>query len=682
MNKRIVAIMLVSVLILSMALTACTTNKTNETANKVEDKKVEEKVPDTSKKENEVQKAEKTDSKKLQDNFYEYVKNEKVKDKAKGEEQWDHFGDMQAKIDEQMTEISNELTEKRAEYKAGTVESGVATLQETANDAKNREKIGLGSLKEYVDAIASANSVESYLAAIAKVQKELNQSSLLTFTPEPDPKDSNKNALIMEDPNMLLEKDYMDDPTSAEDVEVYAEKLLIANGMEAGKAKEWSRKIADLHKEIAAVALTKAQKFEVEKVLNYFTKDQLKEKLPNLDVNTYLKNASRDGYEKIIVSNPSVLPIINKYLTPENLELVKNFSIVRLLGEYAPYLNSEMVKANAEFNHVQADDSELAWKSVMKVAEHEVGELYSKKVFSPEKKADVEKMVKDIVEAYKKRVQNSNWMSEEGKKGAIKKLETMRLKIAYPDKYKTWVSEGIVKNVSEGGNYIDNVVNISKWAAKIEAAKANTPVDRTEWGITPHTINGYYDHLTNDIVIPAAMLQAPFYDKNQTYAQNLGGIGTVIGHEITHAFDDNGSRYDENGNLRQWWTDKDHKTFTELSKKYIEYYGAFEAVPGHKVDGKMTLGENIADMGGLTTVSSMVADDKEALKELYTNYAYSFASIAPEYQIIDQLQGDEHSPNNVRVNANLSSQEGFYKAFDIKEGDGMYVAPEKRVSLF
>lgn len=353
-----------------------------------------------------------------------------------------------------------------------------------------------------------------------------------------------------------------------------------------------------------------------------------------------------------------------------------------LLNDYAPCLNREYTSAYADFNHLQGEGEELAWDVVKLAAEKEVGDLYAKRRFSPENKADVEKMVKEIVEAYKKRIENLKWMSKEGKEGAIKKLETMQLKIVYPDKYKTWVDKNVIKTSGEGSSFIDNIVAIKKWSANIETTKANTPVDRSEWGISPQTINGYYDHLTNDIVIPAAMLQAPFYDKDQSYAKNLGGIGAVIGHEITHAFDDNGSKYDEKGNLRQWWNESDRSEFNKISKKFIEYYGGFEAIPGHKVDGELTLGENIADLGGISVVSSMLSEDVNALKEMYTNYAYSFASIISDDEIKEQIQNDEHSPNNVRINAALSSTEGFYKAFDVKEGDKMYVAPEKRVALY
>lgn len=687
MKKKIIAIMLVGIISVTALLSACGKNvEKTKTDAKPKSETTENVVKENTSKEvvDEKDTDAKSESVRPQDNFYEYVKSEKLKNKVQDEDSqgWDHFADMESKIEEDLMKISDDLKNKREEYKECTVERAIAELYKGALDSQTREKVGLVTLATYIDELKGANSVDAYLSAIARIQKELGSKSLISLNPEPNVKDTNVHALVMEDPHLIAKKEHMQDDETIDKMKEYIEKLLSINGMDSNKAKEWSSKIVDLKKELAENSLSKNELYDTEKVINYLTSAQIAEKMPNLNVNSYLENSGRAGYENIIVTNPKMLPLLNKYITEENLELLKNYSLAILLNDYAPYLNNEYVSANAEYDQLQTEGEDLAWDAVKKAAEKEIGDLYAKRSFSPEKKAAVEKIVKDIVEAYKKRIENLTWMSAEGKKGAIKKLETMQLKIAYPDKYKTWVNEGVIKTSGEGSSFIDNIVAINKWSAKLETEKVNTPVDRSEWGISPQTINGYYDHLTNDIVIPAAMLQAPFYDENQSYAKNLGGIGAVIGHEITHAFDDNGSKYDEKGNLRQWWSDSDHSEFNKLSKKFIEYYGNFEAIPGHKVDGELTLGENIADLGGISVVSSILADDVNGLKEMFTNYAYSFASIVSDDEIKDQIQHDEHSPNNVRINAALSSTEGFYKAFDVKEGDKMYVAPEKRVALY
>ncbi len=685
MSKKTIAILLVTLMLTAVGISACGNVKTDP-SNK-EDKKTEEKIKEdkkTGEKQDakEVVQAEQA-SIKPQDDFFNYVKKEMVKkeDNNDPESSWDHLSDMEQKINEDLDKLKEELKTKAADQMTDT-EKGVSNLIGTAEDYETRNKVGLGSLKEYLDVLSNAKSIPEYLDAMAKIQKELGNNSLINIKPEADAKDSSNYILYMEDPNLLIEKDYFGDDQTLESMKAYIKNLLIAYGKDEKEADEWSQKLLDFQKQIADNALSKAEKYDLDKVLNYYTAEKLQSELPNVDVASYLEKTAKNNLEKIIVSNPNMLKQINSYLTEENLELLKNYSIVSLLNNYSAYLNKDFSTAKAEFNYEDSEDSAMAWKSVSQIAEKEVGELYAKKYFSPEKKQAVEKIVKDIIEAYKVKIGKLDWMSEEGKAGAIKKLETMVLKIAYPENYVTWTGENILKSKEENGNLIDNVVAINKWAAQKDIEKASKPVDRTEWGLSPQTLNGYYDHLMNDIVIPAAMLQAPFYDENQSYAKNLGGIGAMIAHEVTHAFDDNGSKYDEKGNLNQWWSDSDHQEFNKRTEKIVKYFGNIEVLPGQKVNGEATMGENIADLGSISTISSIVENDTEALKELYTNYAYTLSNITSEQSLSEQLQSDEHSPNIVRVNGVLSSTEGFYKAFDVKKGDKMYVEPSERVGIY
>lgn len=686
MSKKTIAILLVTLMLTAVGISACGNVKT-EDLNKTEDKKIEENIQDSDKS------SEKQDAKqevqavqasiKPQDDFFNYVKKEMVKkeDNNDPESSWDHLSDMEQKINEDLDKIAEELKTKAVDQMTET-EKGVSKLLGTAEDFETRNKVGLGSLKEYVDVLSNTKSIPEYLDAMAKIKKEIGNSSLINIKPEPDAKDSSKYILYVDDPNLIIEKDYFSDENTVENMKYYIKSLMTAFGKDEKEAEEWSQKLLDFQKEIAENALSKADKYDLDKVLNYYTAEKLQSELSNVDVASYLEKTSKNNLEKIIVSNPKMIKQINNYLTEDNLELLKNYSIVSLLNSYAPYLNKDFSVANAEFNYESTEDDVMAWNSVNDIAENEIGELYSKKYFTAEKKQAAENIVKDIIEAYKVKIGKLDWMSEEGKAGAIKKLETMVLKIAYPENYATWTSENIVKSKEENGNLIDNVIAINKWDAQKEIEKANNPVDRTEWGISPQTLNGYYDHLMNDIVIPVAMLQAPFYDENQSYAKNLGGIGAMIAHEVTHAFDDNGSKYDEKGNLNQWWSDSDHQEFNKRTEKIVKYFGNIEVLPGQKVDGEATMGENIADLGSVSTISSIVENDKEALKELYTNYAYTFANIISDEGLSDQLQGDEHAPNIVRVNGVLSSTDGFYKAFDVKKGDKMYVEPEERVGIY
>ncbi|NLA79552.1 MAG: M13 family metallopeptidase [Chloroflexi bacterium] len=272
-------------------------------------------------------------------------------------------------------------------------------------------------------------------------------------------------------------------------------------------------------------------------------------------------------------------------------------------------------------------------------------------------------------------------MSEASRAEAIKTIDSMMVKVGYPESY-TSFAKGLVKSPEDGGSLIENAIAIHKAKAAAEHAKATAPVDKTVWALSPQTINAYYEPSLNEIIFPAAMLQPPFYNENASLAQNLGGIGTIIAHEITHAFDDMGSLFDDKGNFRDWWTKEDRQAFTERAAKFVSYFGGIEVLPGQKLDGELTLGENIADSGSLSVITSIVRDDKEALKEMLTSYARIWAAVTTEDDILGQLASDEHAPAKVRVNGVLSVTDAFYEAFDLKPGDKMYVAPENRVKLF
>ncbi len=401
-----------------------------------------------------------------------------------------------------------------------------------------------------------------------------------------------------------------------------------------------------------------------------------------MDIETFLKNSGQSGYGSWVVTNPAVLDVINAHLIEENLELLKQYAVVSLLNEYAPYLSKDFVQAKAKFEQSEADDQILAWNSLKKLIEMDLGELYAKRYFSLEKKQAVEKLIQDILAAYKKKIEKFDWLSEQSRAKSIEKLNAMSVKAGYPD-----TDHGVLKSVSvksseTGGSYIENVISISKVMAAKELEKATAPVNRNEWSLAPHTINAYYDPSLNDITFPAAILQAPFYDEKASYAQNLGAIGAVIAHEITHAFDENGSRYDEKGNIVNWLTDEDRQAYSERARKVVDYFGSYEVLPGIKVNGELTLGENIADLGGVSTVSAILENDLDALKEMYRSYAMIMASRQTEDELRDQLESDEHAPSKVRVNGVLSSTDGFYRAFDLKPGDGMYLPLEKRVRLY
>jgi putative endopeptidase len=272
-------------------------------------------------------------------------------------------------------------------------------------------------------------------------------------------------------------------------------------------------------------------------------------------------------------------------------------------------------------------------------------------------------------------------MSEATKAKAKRKLETMNVKIGYPDEWPVAKDMMQVTPISEGGSLLSNLLVSMQVAIAESLDRLGRDVDKSEWDITPQTINAMYDPLNNEIIFPAAILQAPFYDSDNSYGANLGGIGFVIAHEVSHAFDSSGALYDEYGNYNVWWTDEEMEKYNELSQSIIDYYNNYEMM-GISVNGELTLMENIADLGAMTCITSILGDDAKALDEAFGQMTYNWASEDTASYMMYLLNTDTHSPNKIRVNAVLSSCDAFYKIYDIKESDKMYVAPEDRVGIW
>lgn len=309
------------------------------------------------------------------------------------------------------------------------------------------------------------------------------------------------------------------------------------------------------------------------------------------------------------------------------------------------------------------------------------GMIYVEEYFSQEDKEAVEGIIAQILEEYETIIMGQDWMSQETKEKAIRKLETMEVKIGYPDPWPEEKDRMQVVPVSEGGSLMSNFVTSLKASVEHERDKLGHEVDRSEWSDVPQTVNAYYDPANNEIVFPAAILQAPFYDRENSDGANLGGIGYVIAHEVSHAFDSTGALYDEKGNYSIWWTDEEMEAYQKLSQSIVDYYNNYE-VMGIQVNGEMTLMENIADLGAITCITSIIGDDLEALDEAFTQMAYNWASVDTASFLVYLLNTDTHSPNKVRVNAVVSACDAFYEVYDVKEGDGMYVAPEDRVGIW
>ncbi|MDU4849291.1 MAG: M13 family metallopeptidase [Clostridium sp.] len=372
----------------------------------------------------------------------------------------------------------------------------------------------------------------------------------------------------------------------------------------------------------------------------------------------------------------------------ENLQLIKDYIEINNIAGIAGCLGEDFQKAQEEFSKQYLGTSgdiskeEKAVNAVNSLLAEPFGEIYIQKYFSDKTKENVEEITKEIIKTYEKRIDKLDWMSNETKTKAKEKLDKLGVQIGYPDKWEDY-SKLEIRSFEEGGSLLENVINIAEFEENKQIEKINKTVDKNEFLCPPQTINAFYNPTTNTITVPAGILQKPFYDESGNKEKILGGIGAVIGHEISHAFDNTGSQFDGDGNFNNWWTDEDYKKFEEKTNKVREFYNNVKLGNGENVNGSLTVGENIADIGGMACVLDILKDTPNAdYKSFFETNANIWREICTkEYEEL-KLQNDVHSPNKVRVNAVLPQFDEFYNTYGVKEGDKMYVKPEDRLQIW
>ena len=366
-----------------------------------------------------------------------------------------------------------------------------------------------------------------------------------------------------------------------------------------------------------------------------------------------------------------------------------------VINASSAYLTTELDNQQFEFNgkilngtEKQREDWKRAVATVSNGLGEMIGKLYVEKHFKPEAKERMTVMVKNLLKAYGESIKTLDWMSEATKKEALKKVDKFIVKIGYPDKWKDYSSVKIDRK-----DLVGNLRRAGEFEYNRNLAKLGKPVDKTEWGMTPQTVNAYYNPTVNEIVFPAAILQPPFFDLNADDAVNYGGIGAVIGHEIGHGFDDQGSTFDGDGVMRNWWTDKDLAAFKTKTSALIEQYNSFEALPGLNVNGAFTLGENIGDLGGLSIAikaykaslngkEAEVLDGYTGIQRVFLGWGQVWKEKMRDESLRNQITSDPHSPGKFRVNGTVRNIPEFYEAFDVKPTNKLYLAPEKRVKIW
>jgi predicted metalloendopeptidase len=567
-------------------------------------------------------------------------------------------------------------------------------------DEAKLEQLGMTPIQGELARVAALKDKQELPALIASFNRR-NFTAPIDLGVHQDNKDSTKyvvdfaqSGLGMPDRDYYLKKDDAKmAATRAKYEETVARMLALAGDANAAAS---AKTVVAFETEIAKLHWSKVELRDPVKAYNKVAVAKLGELMPHYDWNAYLSGLGIAGkVDYVIVSQPSYLKALDKLLADTPIDTLKPYFQWQVVRANAPYLTKDMVEANFAFYGKElggATEMRPRWKRGVTVTESALGEslgkVYVEQYFPAASKARMEELVKNLLAAYKQSIDQIDWMSPKTKKEAQAKLAKFTPKIGYPNKWRDYSALTVQRD-----DLVGNVMRSVEFNVNKELNKLGKPVDREEWGMTPQTVNAYYNPEMNEIVFPAAILQAPFFDANADDAVNYGAIGAVIGHEISHGFDDQGAQFDGDGNLRDWWSAKDHKNFKVKTGQLVKQYSAFSPVKGYKVNGELTLGENIADNSGLAIAykayklslggqPAPVIDGFNGDQRFYQGWAQAWRAKTREAAMIRQVTTDPHSPEEFRANGTLRNQPGFYSAFGVKKGDKMYLSPKDRVTIW
>ncbi|MDE6177056.1 MAG: M13 family metallopeptidase, partial [Paramuribaculum sp.] len=505
----------------------------------------------------------------------------------------------------------------------------------------------------------------------------------------------------------LGDRDYYlaDDARNKQVREAY-KKLIVSQMRNAGYNKKDAQRIMKnvmkIETALADSAWTREQSRNIPAMYNPRTFAQLKEMYPAINWDRFFVETMQGIQpEEVIVTEINSVKQANDLFASLSDREKKDYYLWKYVSQASSALSDDFTNASFEFNKVMSGVQQMRprWKRALGATEgamgEAVGELYVERYFPQSSKDYMVDLVENLRTALGKHIINLEWMSDETKLKAIRKLNAFTVKIGYPDQWKDYSSLEINPELS----YYENMHNVGMWHQRDLYSKWGKPVDRTEWGMTPQTVNAYYNPMANEIVFPAAILQAPFFDPQASDAENYGGIGVVIGHEMTHGFDDQGRQFDASGNMTDWWTPEDSEAFEKLADGLVAQFDAVEVLPGLKANGRYTLGENIADQGGLRGAMTAFLDSQkrkgvdvaseearidgfDPMQVFYMNYANLWGGNIREAEIRSLTTGDVHSLGCNRVNVTLRNIEPFFKAFGITEGAPMYLPASERVIIW
>jgi Predicted metalloendopeptidase len=615
------------------------------------------------------------------------------------ETRWGSFNELQ----ENNFKALHELLEGAAankNAKKGSTEQKVGDIYRSGMDSAAIEKAGITPMNDVLARIDAIQDVNGLMNEITLEQTE-GMGHVFVFYVSPDDKNVTnqicqfgQGGLGMPDRDYYFNKDAR--TTAVRDAyQKYQVQLLQLMGLDSATAQKDAAEIYKLETALAGASMTRVEMRDPYKLYNKHNAETMGKLTPGLDWKMMLTNLKAGGQDSFIVGMPKFFQEMSKQLKATPLDAWKKYLKFMAVNDMAPYLSSNFDNLHFAFygKTVRGQQEQKArWKRVLNVADGSVGELlgqmYVDKHFKPEAKQRMLELVNNLQQTYGDRIKRLDWMSEATKQRALAKLNTFMKKIGYPDKWRDYSKLEIV-----GDNYAKNIIASSAFEYDYMVSKLGRPVDKAEWQMTPPTVNAYYNPAFNEIVFPAGILQFPFFEQDADDAVNYGGIGAVIGHEMTHGFDDQGRQYDADGNLHDWWTPEDADKFNAKAKVVSDQFNGYTVLDSVHVNGELTMGENLADLGGLAIAYEAFKKTKQGQSEekidgftpdqrFFLSWAQVWRASTRDEEMATRIMTDPHSPNLWRCNGPLSNMPEFYKAFNVQPGDKMYRPDSLRAKVW
>lgn len=635
------------------------------------------------------------------DDFFEYVngtwmKNNPIPDE---ESRWGAFNILYEDNQERLHKMFEEASKNTAQPK-GSVDQLMGDLYASGMDTETIDKLGYEPIKPMLEKVEAIKTVEDLQNFIFEFSAQ-GMGTVIGLYAGPDDKNSTMNIINMYQTGLNLpdRSYYLEDDDRSKEIRAaydkHLQEMLTLIGETPEVAKEDAVKIFELEKEIAAFSKSRVELRDPEANYNKMNLDDLKKLSPGINWDKYFTTLGLGTPTEINVGQTKYYAELSKLMKGDKLDAWKSYLKYSIVQGASPYLSNDFVNANFNFYGKELSGSKVIrdrWKRVVSAVNgtlgEAVGKLYVQEYFPPRAKERMLDLVKNLRIALEARIKQLSWMTDETKEKALNKLEKINVKIGYPDKWRDYSSLDINRDT-----YFKNMLNATKFEHDFNLSKIGKPIDPDEWHMSPQTVNAYYSPNMNEIVFPAGILQPPFFFLDADDAVNYGGIGVVIGHEITHGFDDQGRLFDASGNLNAWWNDEDSQKFKEKTKILIDQYSSYEVLPDVKVNGDLTLGENIADFGGLTVslealkmaigdLNAPKIDNFTPLQRYFISYSQIWRQNIRDKELMQRVKTDVHSPASTRVNGGVVNVPEFYEAFDVKADNKLYVTPEKRAIIW